>query len=249
MKRRLMLSLVLLLMLGGCVSKAKYNALLAENKKKQSAIKGLNKKIKTLEEENQRLKDSIQAATYARTTPNTNTKPQVTASTTTAPKGIVLSPDSFHSIDEKLVLYYINYARMKPQEFLKKFVLPYNRDTTESYVKSLIQTLRTMKPVGPLSANRSLYEGARCHAEESGRTGYVGHEHKNCKKIYSAECCAYASYSEDKALHYVLQLLVDKGVSSLGHRKILLMDDLHTVGISIRPHMTFGENVVLDFQY
>ncbi len=246
MKSGIVVYVCLLLLLSGCVSASKYQSVVAENKKKASAIKSLNKKVKTLEDENKRLKDSIASLSYTR---NDVTPPRATASTTVAPKGVVLSPDSFHTIDEKLVLYYINYVRTKPQEFLKKYVLTKNVDTTDSYYASLIKTLRTMKPVAPLTADKILFEGARCHAYESGKTGYVGHEHKNCKKVYSAECCAYASYSDDKALKYVLQLLVDKGVSSLGHRKILLMEDLHEVGISIQPHKVFGENVVLDFSY
>jgi uncharacterized protein YkwD len=226
----------------------KYNKLVTENKKKQARITALNKKVQTLESRYDKLRDSLALSSDTKTPA---TGKSYTAGKETAdriPAGVILSPDAFHSGNEKLILYYINYARTNPQGFLAKYVLPNTYDSSNSYAHSLIITLRNMKPVDPLGADQRMFESALCHAIESGKSGYVGHQRNgNCKVTYNAECCAYASYMNDKALRFVLQLLVDQGVPSLGHREIILSSRMHLVGIAIRPHKAYGENVVLDF--
>jgi uncharacterized protein YkwD len=154
----------------------------------------------------------------------------------------------YHSLEEKEILNYVNLVRTDPQGFLKTYVLPNCSDTNNSYVKSLLATLRKMKPVDAVVADEKMRLLALCHAEESGRTGYVGHErHGQCQRGYNAECCAYGSYGNDEALQFVLQFLIDDGVPSLGHREILLASWVHKVGISIKPHKSYGKNAVLDF--
>ena len=49
-------------------------------------------------------------------------------------------------------------------------------------------------------------------------------------------------------LEIVIQLLIDQGVSSLGHRYICL-GTYARVGVSIKPHKSYGTNCVLDFGY
>jgi uncharacterized protein YkwD len=250
MKSCIVICALALMLLSGCVSIVKYNAVVLANAKQRAAIEKLNKKVNYLEQKNQELKDSI--ALYTGTVftiklPSTNTLANINKVA-----GIEISNDSFQNEEEKTILYYMNYVRMKPQEFLKKYVLPNLKDTTAYYEKTLIQTLRKMKPVEPLTANITMYSLALCHARESGLTGYVGHARKkgcNIKGSYNAECCAYghASYSTDEALNYVLQLLVDEDVPSLGHREIILLDWLKSAGVSIQPHISYGENVVIDF--
>ncbi len=244
--------------LSGCVSLSKYNSVVLANATQRASILKLNKKIKDLQFQNQYLRDSLNIfkTTSTSSAPanskTASTKPTKTQNTKNVNKesGVEYSNDSFQTSTEKDVLYFMNYARMKPQEFLKKYVLPNLRDTTGYYERTLIETLRKMKPVPPLKASKKMFNLAYCHASESGKLGYVGHDRKNgCSKGYNAECCAYgsASYSSNEALNYVLQLLVDEGVPSLGHREIILLEWLKGAGVSIQPHKSYGENVVIDF--
>ncbi len=235
-----------------CVSISKYKAVVNANTKQRKLIQKQDKRIQLLEEQNLALRDSLADATGIILTvkiPATVTLPNIRPES-----GVELSRDTFQNANEKAILYYMNLARVKPQLFLKKYVLPNLRDTSSYYQKTLIETLRKMQGVEALKANFTMFQLAYCHAYESGRTGYVGHARKktcNIKGGYNAECCAYghAGYSDDPALNYVLQLLVDEGVPSLGHRTIILMKGLKTVGVAIQPHKTYGENVVIDFSY
>ncbi len=236
------------ILLQGCVSITKYQHVVSTNASQRATIKKLNGNNKKLEQQNKELKDSIAYLTSRAT--GSPRKPTNTHTAANFGSDAEVSNDSFQTPTEKSILYYMNYARVKPQEFLKKYVIPNLRDTTSYYEKTLLETLRRMKPVAPLKASKKMFRLALCHAQESGRTGYVGHERRNgCSKGYSAECCAYgrANYSSNAALNYVLQLLVDDGVPSLGHREIILLDGLKTAGVSIQPHTSYGENVVIDF--
>ncbi len=248
MKSHLIFYAIWLLLLSGCVSFSKYNAAMLANAKQRAIVERLNKKIKLMENKTKELKDSL--ALYNAFVLPVKSPQTKTVSNFKKDAAVELSTDSFQNENEKRILYYMNYARVKPQEFLLKYVIPNLRDTTKYYERTLIETLRKMKPVAALKSNKKMFELATCHAKESGRTGYVGHGRQNgCSKGYNAECCAYgsANYSNDKALNYVLQLLVDEDVPSLGHREIILLNWLKTAGVSIQPHKTYGENVVIDF--
>jgi uncharacterized protein YkwD len=144
---------------------------------------------------------------------------------------------------EKQVYYYLNLVRMDPKLFADTFLkdLKYSDDEYES---SLYAELQTLKPLPVLMPDRKLFESAHCHAEESGKRGFVGHERFKCREDYLGECIYYG---ETDAFGIVVELLVDKGVKSLGHRKIML-DNFTQLGVSIQPHKTYGENCVMDFR-
>ena len=150
--------------------------------------------------------------------------------------------EDYLTIKEKEVYYYLNLVRMNPKLFTETY-LNNVKNTKDSYESSLYKELKHMNPLGILKPNRKLFESARCHAIESGERGYTGYNRKKCKPYFMGECCYYGVSS---ALEIVTSLLIDKGVSSLGHRKICL-GNYTELGISIEPHKTFGENTVLDF--
>lgn len=145
--------------------------------------------------------------------------------------------------DEKQVYYYLNLVRMNPKLFADTY-LKNLKNSDDRYESSLYKELQNLNPLPLLMPDRKLYESARCHAEESGKRGYVGHERFKCKEDYMGECIYYG---ETDALGIVTELLVDKGVESLGHRKIML-DNFTRLGVSIKPHKTYGENCVMDFR-
>jgi uncharacterized protein YkwD len=59
------------------------------------------------------------------------------------------------------------------------------------------------------------------------------------------ECCYYGV---EDAFDIIVDLLIDQGVSSLGHRKICLSPSYTELGVSIQPHKTYSSNTVLDFR-
>lgn len=153
---------------------------------------------------------------------------------------------SWLSKSEKEIYYWLNFARLNPRRFCELYVLPKLRyDSQNIYILSLIDYMYSMKPRNALMPEKMLYESAKCHAESSGKLNYIGHQrqNENCKSRFSGECC---SYGLNNPLQVVLQLLVDDGIPSLGHRYICL-GWYQYLGVSMAPHKGFGTNVVLDF--
>ena len=102
-----------------------------------------------------------------------------------------------------------------------------------------------------LQSEKDLYVIAKGHAEISGKRGTTGHQRfdKRFNPIMGkynsvAENCAYG-YNE--AMEIVLKLLIDEGISSLGHRKNLLNPDYNSIGVSIKKHKSYRHNCVMDF--
>lgn len=152
------------------------------------------------------------------------------------------------SLHDRQVIYWLNVARLDPSGFFQRFVAAdWAANPSNTYLSSLKTTMNSMKPVAALQPNRMLYDAAMCHARSSGSVGYVGHDRVNqtCKKIFSGECCAYGA---NGALDVVIQLLVDEGVPSLGHREICLSEAYTTVGAASAPHSRYKTNTVLDFR-
>ena len=159
---------------------------------------------------------------------------------------------AYLSDQEKKVIYILNLARMNPPLFAKTVVRAYPNYSGEQelvqseYYRSLLLFLQKKTPMPLLQPDRSLFESARCHAETSGQTGYVGHERrtKACKDLqtFLGECCQYG-YQDP--LSIVMELLIDEGVPSLGHRIILFTP--HTqIGVSIQPHNRYRWNTVIN---
>jgi hypothetical protein len=155
---------------------------------------------------------------------------------------------------EKDVIWILNLARTNPQLFLNTVLLDSKSEyysapeSRNNYKQSLIRDLKKMKPAASLiQPDQSLFSSAACHAFNSGKTGYVGHERnwKDCKWSASAECC---SYGFEDPLDIVMQLLIDDGVPSLGHREICLSYAYGQIGVSIQPHSVWRYNCVLDFR-
>lgn len=150
--------------------------------------------------------------------------------------------------EEKEVIRYINLARMYPKKFASieiKKAIDEELYNESDYTKSLVKTLNSMQPVGAIIFDEPMYQIAKCFAIESGKLGSYGHKRIHCVDGFDAECC---SYDCQTGLLVVLQLLIDQGVQSLGHRKICLDDEFAKVGVSIKPHSYYNYCCILDFK-
>lgn len=154
------------------------------------------------------------------------------------------SEEDYLTSEEKKVFYYLNLMRMNPGLFAATY-LHALKDSKDYYESTLIRELKRLSPKPILVPDRKLFESAKCHAVESGQNGSIGHERKRCAEHFVGECC---HYGDADALEIVKNLLIDKGVESLGHRRICMMD-FNRLGVSIQPHKTFKANAVLDFGY
>lgn len=155
---------------------------------------------------------------------------------------------------EKEVIFVLNLVREYPQQFNKTVVAlwpDYMDDpslATNRYYTSLVADLGKMKPAGVLKPDSLAWISARCHAYTSGKTGYTGHirQTAHCREYFRGECCHYG-YTDP--LEIVMSLLIDDGVTDLGHRIICLSNRYKAVGVSFQRHTVYGYNTVLDFTY
>lgn len=155
---------------------------------------------------------------------------------------------------ERDVIWVLNMARINPLLFLNSVLLNPKSDVFKTpkarsyYYNSLIEDLKILTPnQTPLFPDSNLFVSAKCHAYESGKTGYVGHNRKknSCKKDFYGECCYYGL---EDAFVVVISLLIDEDIPSLGHRKIMLSNEYSLIGVSLQPHIEYGTNTVLDFK-
>jgi uncharacterized protein YkwD len=161
---------------------------------------------------------------------------------------------SYLSESEKEVIYILNLVRKNPALFAETVLKNYPDEINKpqlkksNYFKSLMATLQQLSELKMLEPDLIAYGSAHCHATSSGKTGYVGHERqtKECEKVknFMGECCSYGAQSP---LNTVINLLIDEGVSSLGHRKILL-GNYSAIGVSIKPHKEYKVNTVIDLR-
>ena len=154
-----------------------------------------------------------------------------------------VTPCKYMTKKEMEVVQYLNVARMYPLWFIKFANLTHPET---SYEISLVNVLKTMKGISTtLQVDSLLFESAKCHAVSSGLKGYIGHERiGKCKSNFWGECC---DYGNEDALEIIKALLIDEGVSNLGHRIICLNANFQKVGVSIQPHTSYRVNAVLDF--
>lgn len=156
--------------------------------------------------------------------------------------------------EEKLVVYYCNLARLDGKAFVEAFLSDL-KTSQDSYEKSLVDTLVKVKDFPMLVPNKKLSEAAEYHANDIGKAGVVQHESTDgtktfdrIKKYYQGGYMAEnisCGYSD--ALSIVRQLLVDKGVESLGHRKNILGNNYTRIGVAIREHAKYRHCCVQDF--
>ena len=166
---------------------------------------------------------------------------------------------TFMTEEEKKIVFYTNLVRMEPQVFLERIVKPYvriNYPFTNYYVKTLISDLKKALHVNPLIMKKDLYMMSRNHQVDIGKNGIQGHKGSKGKtfaKRAKPLLQTYNGVSENIGLGYatpienVLELLIDDGVVSLGHRETLLSSRYNCVGVALGSHTTYRIGCVMDF--
>ena len=157
--------------------------------------------------------------------------------------------------EEKKVVLLMNMARHDGPLFEETFLQSYIEDNhmkKSKYVKSLTRDLRKISGLQPLKIEKDLTAVAQGHANKTGKSGRVGHQgfNKRFEPLmgnpynHVGENC---SYGYELAIDIVLSLLIDEGISDVGHRKNILNEEFNSVGVAIRPHKGYRVNCVIDF--
>ncbi len=159
---------------------------------------------------------------------------------------------SYLSEEEKKVILLTNLARYDGKLFSESFLEDFLQGQKPTkFTRSLFRDLEKVKSLPMLEPEKDLFEIALGHAELSGKNGTTGHQRfeKRFDPVMGkynavAENCAYGF---ENALNNVLQLLIDEGINSLGHRKNMLNPDYNSIGVSIQNHKEYRFNCVMDF--
>lgn len=151
-----------------------------------------------------------------------------------------------------------NYARTKPKEYAEKFIKPYF-GKTKGYAESCYETMVNMAPVGALTLDERFCKAAQWMAEDLGKTGAVSHVGSDGSRFaerlkrYGAtnaqsESC---SWGRREARAVLLQLLIDEGVESLGHRRNALNAKARVIGVGqkVGGKAAYGVATVIDYGY
>ena len=119
-----------------------------------------------------------------------------------------------------------------------------------------IAFLETTRPVGPLRFNEGLARAARLHARDIGPRGTLDHVGSDGSRLsdrlnrlgtWQGLVAENISTGEEEPGQVVIQLLVDDGVASRGHRHNLFNPDLHQAGAGSAPHRDYRVVVVIDY--
>lgn len=168
---------------------------------------------------------------------------------------------SWLSADEKLIIFYINLARLEPKHFADSIVQGYvdagHNWAGNDAVIDLLAELRADSTMPVLVPDSQLNRVSVSHAEDIGQHGITGHvssDGKGLKErlqvvfgehIYGAgENCDFGS---QEPFMMLMELLIDTGTPGYGHRENILSPYFKWAGVSIRKHSTFGKCCVMDF--
>jgi uncharacterized protein YkwD len=157
------------------------------------------------------------------------------------------------SQEEKLVIFYINLARMNPKLFSQTFVTMYcdSFNVKSSQLRALLTKSKFARISSPLRLQKDLYQVARNHAISTGRMGEEGH--LDFDKRYERAVKKYKSvgenldYGHERALEIVVNMLLDDQNPDRTNRSNIYKRKYKFIGVAIKPHSTKGFTCVISF--
>ena len=126
-------------------------------------------------------------------------------------------------------------------------------------VEEAIEFLRAAKPVGTVSPSPGMSRAAHDHVIDLGADGGTSHTGEDGSKppdrvnrygrwrVSLAENIAFGQYRERDARTVIMQLLIDDGVPSRGHRINIFSAVFTVIGVSCGPHVTYEEMCVIEY--
>jgi uncharacterized protein YkwD len=160
------------------------------------------------------------------------------------------------------VLRELNFARTQPQAYARALQDLANLsraagayDDPAAYSEA-VDFLMRQPALPPLGADEALENAAYSHADVQGREGGFGHESRGGESLgdrlhrhgaYSMMMAEDISYGYANPREVVLQLIVDSGVPSRGHRANIFNPVFREAGVACAPHRVYGAMCVVDF--
>lgn len=173
--------------------------------------------------------------------------------------------------EEQFVVTELSRVRLHPKEYakwlrtqLKYFQgtlwrlpehVPIRTQEGPAALQELIDFLESTPVIGPLHWNEGLSHAARQLVLEQGPTEQTGHKGPNGSTmqsrllkfgLYQSLAGEVINYGDEKPRWTVMQLLIDDGVASRGHRKNIFNPEFHVAGAAIGLHAGYGTMTVVD---
>lgn len=179
----------------------------------------------------------------------------------------------FLSEVEKDLILEVNKARANPAAYAEEYLVPmreyfngklyqepggllYQTNEGLGALEECIRVMNAQKPLDVLLPSEGMTRAARDHVEDTGPEGIIGHVGSDASTfderisryvIWESLIGENISYGEGSAREIVIQLLVDDGVASRGHRDNLLTESFEYIGVAIGRHSGFDHICVMDF--
>jgi uncharacterized protein YkwD len=174
---------------------------------------------------------------------------------------------------EKQVILELNKVRSDPPRYARAFLFPQRQYyvgqklvypgevpiLTKEGVKAFDEGYQALLKAGSaslLTPKEGLARAARDHALDQGKSGQTGHTGRDHSDV-SARANRYGKwggkigeniqYGHAPAARIVSSLLIDDGVPSRGHRRIILEPLFRHTGVAFGPHPKFRYMCVLVF--
>ena len=123
-------------------------------------------------------------------------------------------------------------------------------------VNECINFLKEAQPLQPLVWNQLMAQAAADHTLDTGTKGMTGHDGSDGSTLanrlekYGKPVSTYGenlSYGQSTGREVVIQLLIDDGVASRGHRLNIFNQAFKTIGTSAGTHKQYENMVTIDY--
>ncbi|MCT7976995.1 CAP domain-containing protein [Laspinema olomoucense] len=173
---------------------------------------------------------------------------------------------SYLSQLEAQIIREMNQARANPGEYANKLEslkqyydgrlfkqpgeTPIATQEGISAVDEAIRALRAMDPRPSLCPSRGMSQAAADLVKDQGPRGETGHtgsdgstpfDRMNRYGRWQGGAAENISYGSDTAEQVVMQLIIDDGVSSRGHRENIFNGEFRWTGVACGPHQTYRQ--------
>jgi len=174
---------------------------------------------------------------------------------------------------EKQVILELNKVRSDPPRYARALLFPQGRYysdqkliypgevpiLTQEGIKAFDECYKTLMKAGSaglLTPKEGLARAARDHAIDQGKTGQTGHTGRDRSDVsiranrygkWGGKIGENIQYGHSAAARIVSSLLIDDGVPTRGHRKIILDPLFRHAGVASGPHPKFRHMCVLVF--